>query len=213
MKIELIDVTKKFKDNIVLDNISIEFKKGNIYGLYGKNGSGKSVLFKIISGLYVPTSGKVLIDNIDVTSKKIYSKNIGALIERPSFFSDLTGFKNLQFLADINKRISKDEICRFLDLANLTDVKNKKYKEYSLGMKQKLGIIQAIMEDPDVIILDEPFNGVDEDSLNNISNYLLKIKKEKIIIISSHVKENLINLCDTIYSLKNGNLYETDFKK
>lgn len=210
MKIELKNVSKSFKKNLIINNISATFESGHIYGFYGRNGSGKSVLQKIISGLYVPTSGSVIVDGVDINKEKIYPKNMRILIEKPAFFPDLSGLNNLKLLADINKTIDENKIIETLELVNLKDEMNKKYSKYSLGMKQKLGVAQAIMEDPDIIILDEPFNGIEQATVDKLTNYLLKKKKEgKLIIISTHIKEDLTKLSDKIYVFDNGSIKET----
>lgn len=202
MKIELKNVTKKFKNNIVINNVSATFESGNIYGFYGRNGSGKSVLQKIISGLYIPTSGEVLIDGVNINEKELYPSCMRILIEKPAFFPDISGLENLKLLADINKIIDEKKILEVLELVNLKDEKKKKYSKYSLGMKQKLGVAQAIMEDPDIIILDEPFNGIEQATVDKLIDYLLKKKEEgKLIIVSTHIKEDLTKLSNHIYML------------
>ena len=198
MEIKVENITKKFKNVIVLKDVNMDLKEGNIYGLYGRNGSGKSVFLKIMSNLYKPSSGTVLFDGkrVDFNRANVF---IGALIESPNFFPELTGLENLKLLAKIQNKISEKEILEVLDMLNLSAEKNKKVKEYSLGMKQKLGIAQAIMENQKIILLDEPFNGVDATSVTKIMNVLKELKKDKIIILSSHIKEDLENLCDKIY--------------
>ncbi len=207
MKIELKNVTKKFKNNIVINNVSATFESGNIYGFYGRNGSGKSVLQKIISGLYIPTSGEVLIDGVNINKKELYPSCMRILIEKPAFFPDISGLENLKLLADINKIIDEKKILEVLELVNLKDEKKKKYSKYSLGMKQKLGVAQAIMEDPDIIILDEPFNGIEQATVDKLIDYLLKMKEEgKLIIVSTHIKEDLTKLSNHIYMFDNGSI-------
>lgn len=207
MKIELKNVSKKFKNNIVINNVSVTFESGNIYGFYGRNGSGKSVLQKIISGLYLPTSGEVLLDGININEKELYPSNMRILIEKPAFFSDLSGLDNLKLLADINKIIDEEKIIEVLELVNLKDEMHKKYSKYSLGMKQKLGIAQAIMENPDILILDEPFNGIEQATVDKLIEYLLKKREEgKLIIISTHIKEDLTKLSNYIYVFDNGSI-------
>lgn len=209
MKIELKNVSKSFKKIKVIDDVSMTFESGNIYGFYGRNGSGKSVLQKIISGLYVPTTGSVLIDGVDVNKTGTYPSNMRILIEKPAFFPDISGLENLKLLADINKTIDEKKILETLELVNLTEEMNKKYSKYSLGMKQKLGVAQAIMEDPDILILDEPFNGIEQATVDKLTEYLLKKKKEgKLIIVSTHIKEDLTKLSDKIYVFDNGKVSE-----
>ena len=209
MKIELKNVTKEFDKVEIIKNISLEFETGKIYGLYGRNGSGKSVLMKLICGFLIPTKGKVLINGKDFNAKNEYPDNLRAVIEKPSFFPELTGFENLKLLAKIQNKINDEEIIKALDLVNLIDEKDKKYSKYSLGMKQKLAIAQAIMEDPSILILDEPFNGIEEKSVEKITKFLKEeAKNGKTIIFSTHIKEDLENLADIIYKIDNGTIYE-----
>ena len=208
MKIELKNVTKEFDKVEIIKNISLEFETGKIYGLYGRNGSGKSVLMKLICGFLIPTKGKVLINGKDFNAKNEYPDNLRAVIEKPSFFPELTGFENLKLLAKIQNKINDEEIIKALDLVNLIDEKDKKYSKYSLGMKQKLAIAQAIMEDPSILILDEPFNGIEEKSVEKITKFLKEeAKNGKTIIFSTHIKEDLENLADIIYKIDNGTIY------
>ena len=209
MKIELKNVTKEFDKVEIIKNISLEFETGKIYGLYGRNGSGKSVLMKLICGFLIPTKGKVLINGKDFNAKNEYPDNLRAVIEKPSFFPELPGFENLKLLAKIQNKINDEEIIKALDLVNLIDEKDKKYSKYSLGMKQKLAIAQAIMEDPSILILDEPFNGIEEKSVEKITKFLKEeAKNGKTIIFSTHIKEDLENLADIIYKIDNGTIYE-----
>lgn len=206
MEIKLENVSKSFRKIKVLTDVNIKFSSGKIYGLYGRNGSGKSVLLKIISGLY-SHEGKVLYD--DVEYEKLSSLPfLRGQIETPSFFPNLTGYENLRLLAKIQNRISDKEILKSLDIVNLLNEKDKKYSEYSLGMKQKLGIAQAIMENPDIIILDEPFNGIENATVKKLIEYFKRIKKDKIIIVSTHIIDDLKNLSDKIYYLDGGVLSE-----
>lgn len=214
MKIEVKNVYKKFKNEEVLKDIDITFEKGKVYGLFGRNGSGKSVLQKLIAGIYVPTSGSILYDGVDITKEKIYPLCVRVLIEKPSFFPDLTGFENLKILAEIQNTIGPKEIDRALEIVNLFDEKDKRYSKYSLGMKQKLGIAQAIMEDYDVLILDEPFNGIERESVKKIIDYLLEKKKEgKIIIVSSHIKDDLQKLADIFYEVDSGKVTKRNYEE
>lgn len=209
MKIEVKNLEKKFKNNTILSDVNLEFTSGHIYGLAGRNGSGKSVFLKILCGLYKPTLGIVLFNGKNYHLDNMFVPNLRALIEKPSFFPDLTGYENLELLAKIQNKISSNEILSSLKRVNLIEEKDKLYKEYSLGMKQKLGIAQVIMENPDILILDEPFNGIEEETVKKISNYLLELKHlGKLIIISSHIKEDLNYLCDEIYYFDNGKVQQ-----
>lgn len=205
MKIEIKNVNKTFKKNNVLTNINLTFETGKIYGISGRNGSGKSVLLKIICGIYNPTTGEVLFDNKNYCKDNMFVPNLRAMIETPSFFPDLTGEENLKLLADIQNKIGMKEIEETLKIVNLYEEKDKKYSEYSLGMKQKLAIAQVLMENPEIMIFDEPMNGIEERSVEKILNHLKKIKKNKIIILSSHIKEDL-KIADKIYHFDEGKL-------
>ena len=206
MKITINNLTKKFKDEIVLNNINMTLESGNIYGIIGQNGSGKSVLLKIICAFYIPSQGEVLIDNINYCNGKSFPKNLRALIEKNAFLPDISGFNNLKLLAKIENKITDEEINESLKIVNLYEEKDKMFSKYSMGMKQKLGIASVLMEDPEIIILDEPFNGIDEESKEKITNELIKIKNNKIIIITSHIKDEITSLCDHVFEMKNGKI-------
>lgn len=207
MKIEIKNVEKQFKKVKVLENINLKMSDGHIYGLKGRNGSGKTVFLKILCGIYRPSSGCVLFDNKEYQSIKEYVPNTRALIEKPCFFPNLTGLENLKLLAQIQNKISDQEILDSLEIVNLINEKDKKFSQYSLGMKQKLGIAQVFMENPHVLILDEPFNGIEKESVEKIKQYLLKEKKKgKIIIISSNVDKDLDNFADVIFKFDGGKI-------
>ena len=206
MKIQLENVGKEFDGNIVLKDVNLEFKEKNIYGLIGRNGSGKSVLLKMICGFYKPTTGKILIDGHNIILENSFLPDARVLIEKPNFLPDETGVENLKILAKIQDKIDDKRINETLDLVNLSiEDRNKKYHKYSLGMKQKLGIAQVLMENPEIMIFDEPFNGVESITIEKIKNELIKQKKMgKIIIISSHIKEDLEEIADEIYCFDSG---------
>ena len=209
MTIEFKNVTKKFKDIIILNNINLTFESGNIYGLFGRNGSGKSVFLKLLCGFYTPSEGEILYNGENLNKKLEFPPNTRALIEKPNFFPDLTGFENLKFLAEIQNKITDKEINDILEFLGLEKDKNKKYSKYSLGMKQKLGIAQVLMENPDVIVLDEPFNGVENVTVLKIIDYLkAEAQKGKLIFISTHIMEDLEKLTDKIYYFDNGAINE-----
>lgn len=202
--IELKDVSKKFDDNYVLKNINLKLSKGKIYGLIGRNGSGKTMLLNTICGFVKPTNGEVLIDGINIYQNGAFSQNTRALIEHPKFLDNLTGYQNLELLANINHLIGKEDIENALKNVNLFEQKDKLYKKYSLGMKQKLGIAQVIMEDPSIMIFDEPFNALDEQSSIKIRKIIQKMKEDKVIIIATHIKEDIDNFCDVVYKIDDG---------
>ena len=199
------NICKKIKNNEIIKNISYQFDCGKIYGLYGRNGSGKTVFLKLLSGFYKLDSGSVLYDGVSY-SKNNVCKDVRVLIDGPSFYGDLSGYDNLKLLADINKKISNKEIEDILKVVNLYDEKDKKYSKYSLGMKQKLGIAQALMENTKYIFLDEPFNGVEEATVTKLIDYIKSIKKDKVIIISTHIKEDLDNISDVIIKIEDGKI-------
>ncbi|HJI45858.1 MAG TPA: ABC transporter ATP-binding protein [Oscillospiraceae bacterium] len=185
-------ITKVLKGNEVLSNISYTFENGKIYLLTGHNGCGKTMLLRALCGLITPDSGEIICD------KKC---NFGVVIETPKFMENETGYFNLCYLASIRNIINKDTIKENIKLFDLDNVKNKKVKTYSLGMKQRLGLCQAVMEDPDIILLDEPFNAIDEENLNRIYEILNGFRdKNKIIIIASHgiVDRNKLMIDETI---------------
>ena len=201
------EVSKSFDDAEVLHDINLEFKEGHIYGFVGRNGSGKSVLFKILCGLYFPTTGSVVIDGVDIHKNNIFPNNMRVFIEKPNFLPNLTGLENLKLLASIQNKITEDDIIDILNKLNLKDDMNKLYHKYSLGMKQKLRIAQAIMENQKLIILDEPTNGLDEASIKTVHNIIKKLKNEdKLILIASHNKDDLRLLCDKIFKIDNGQI-------
>ncbi len=205
MEIIAKDLSKKFKKVTVLENINMKFESGKIYGIVGRNGSGKSVFLKILCSFYKPTTGEILFDNINYNSNNNFPPSVRALIENPTFFPDLTGFENLKLLSSIQNKIGDEEIIKTLDQVNLLSEKDKKYSEYSLGMKQKLGIAQVLMENPDVMIFDELFNGIEEKTVEKIRNILLELKNQnKIIIVTSHIKEDIDVLSDEVYKFDCG---------
>lgn len=203
--IKVENICKKIKNNEIIKNISYQFDCGKIYGLYGRNGSGKTVFLKLLSGFYKLDSGSVLYDGVSY-SKNNVCKDVRVLIDGPSFYGDLSSYDNLKLLADINKKISNKEIEDILKVVNLYDEKDKKYSKYSLGMKQKLGIAQALMENTKYIFLDEPFNGVEEATVTKLIDYIKSIKKDKVIIISTHIKEDLDNISDVIIKIEDGKI-------
>ena len=184
---------------MVLQDINLTFYGGKIYGLKGRNGSGKSVLLKILCGFYTPTEGSVFYNGKSLKDSLI---RIRALIEKPSFFPYLSGFENLQLLAKLEHLIDSQRILQVLKLVGLFDDKDKNFSKYSLGMKQKLGIAQAIMEPSDLLILDEPFNGIDVQSVQVLKKHIKELSdKDKIIIVTSHIQDDLVELCDEIIEL------------
>lgn len=208
------NVSKSFDGVEVLHDVNLDLEEGHIYGFIGRNGSGKSVLFKIICGLYYPTTGSVIVDGIDIHKNDIFPNDMRVLIEKPNFLPNLTGLDNLKLLASIQNRITEEDIILILDKLNLKKDMNKLYHKYSLGMKQKLAVAQVLMENPKMMIFDEPFNGIEEKTVEVIKKILLEEKKDgKIILIASHIKEDIEELADadTIYFVDNGSV--NNYKK
>ena len=205
--VRLEEYCKSFKSAEVLKNITLTLESGKVIGLKGKNGSGKTMLMRAISGLILPTSGKVYINDEELGRQISFPPSIGILIENPSFISNYTGFKNLKILASIQNRISDDEIRDAIRKVGLDPDDKRTFKKYSLGMKQRLGIAAAIMERPDIVILDEPINALDEAGAGLIKGLLDELKANgSLIIIACHDTEELNYLSDEIYEIYDGEI-------
>ncbi len=203
--IEVKNVTKKFDDKIIVDSLTLNVKQGETIGIVGRNGSGKTVLLKMICGLYIPTSG-----DITINSNKSNAEKLGVLIDS-NFLSSETGFYNLKLLSQLGVKIKEDKIYEMLNLVGLDPYNKTKYKNYSTGMKQRLKLANALMYDSEILILDEPFNGLDKDSVNHFRNIILQYKKQKkTILLTSHNYEDIKLLCDKIYEMDKGILKEVD---
>lgn len=199
------NVTKEFGDQVVLKTVDVKFEMGKIYGIVGRNGSGKTVLLKCICGLLYPSTGTVTVNDRVVGKEVDYPENIGFIIESPGFLPRYSGLKNLKYLASIRGKIKEDEIRKHMELVGLNPDDKKHVGNYSLGMKQRLGIAQALMENPDILILDEPMNALDNNGVEDIRKVLLKMKnKGKLIIIASHVRDDIDILCDEVYGIEAG---------
>jgi ABC-2 type transport system ATP-binding protein len=207
--IEIKALNKSYKKAIILDNIDLKIEKGMIYGFTGYNGSGKSMLFKAICGFIIPTSGEIKVFNDILTKNSTFPNNVGLLIEHPGFIPEMSGFQNLKYLAGIRNTIGDKEIKEAMELVGLDPKVTKKVRTYSLGMKQRLGIAQAIMEKPELIILDEAFNGLDKSGVEQIRALLTRLKSEgKTILMSSHMSEDIEVLCDHVFELDKGKIKE-----
>lgn len=201
--IELKNVSKSYKGLSLFENTTASFEKGKTYGIVGHNGSGKSVLFKMMCGFVFPDQGNVLVNGHELGKSKRFPENFGIIIERPGYLDDKTGFENLRYLADIQNKISDEKIKETLDKVGIPHTIKQKVKNYSLGMKQKLAIAQAIMEDQEILLLDEPFNGLDIDSVENIRKLLKDLKTQgKTIILTSHNNEDIEILCDHVFRIR-----------
>jgi len=200
---------KSIKKVPILEDINMELVGGKIYGLKGKNGSGKTMLMRAICGLITQTSGSIEV-NGELLGKDIsFPRSVGILIENPAFISNYTGLKNLQVLASIQKRINDDEIKNVIRIVGLDPEDKRTYKKYSLGMKQRLGIAAAIMEKPDIVILDEPINALDESGALQVREILSDLKTNgSIIILACHDAQELEFLSDEIYTISEGKIIE-----
>lgn len=204
--LEIKNLSKIIKGRHLLKNVELNVDKPGVYGFVGRNGSGKSVLFKTIAGLLVPTEGtvKVFDDNI---GKGKFPNNFGALLDTPGFLPHYSGFRNLKLLASIQNRVTEDELKEVISFVGLDPDAKVAVRKYSLGMKQRLGIAQAIMEKPKLLILDEPMNGLDESGVNDIRKMVLDFKKQGMtILLASHNAEDISLLCDVVYKMDNGEL-------
>lgn len=206
-KIIIRNLTKKIKGVTVLDDISLELNGGKVYGVSGKNGCGKTMLMRSICGLIKPTKGEVEINGKVLFKDISFPESVGALIENPAFLGEYTGFKNLRILADIKGGTSDEQIRESISKLGLDPDDKRKYRKYSLGMKQKLGVACAIMESPDVIILDEPINAIDEKGVKLVEDVLDELKQQgKIILVACHDKEELELLADEIFYMEEGRI-------
>ncbi|MEE1306094.1 MAG: ATP-binding cassette domain-containing protein [Agathobacter sp.] len=200
-------LSKKFGNTTVLNDVTISFEKGKIYGIVGRNGSGKTMLMKCICGFVNPTFGKITVSGKVVGKDVEIPEDIGIIIETPGFVLNYSGYKNLKLLASVRGKITNDEIIDAINTVGLNPESKKHVGKYSLGMRQRLGIAQAIMEKPKILILDEPMNGLDNDGVAHIRDVLLKLKKEKVtIILASHNKEDVEILCDEVCYMDKGQI-------
>ena len=204
-KIELIHVTKKFGQELVLKEVNLTLEQGRVYGIVGNNGSGKTVLMKCICGFLIPTTGLIRVFGSSIGQDVDFPESLGVIIETPGFLTNLTGRKNLEILAGMRRKIGPAEILQVLEKVGLDPALKKPVANYSLGMRQRLGIAQAIMEDPKLLILDEPFNGLDKHGVGEIRKLLLELKEEgKTILLASHNEEDIRILCDEVYEMDGG---------
>lgn len=209
--LKTINLSKKYNDKLIVDNVSMNIKQGDIYGFIGENGAGKTSVIRLITGLIKASSGNIILLNEDREDNiQIQRKRIGSLIESPSLYPEMTAYQNLEAIRILRGISGKEDINRVLELVNLKDTKNKKVKNFSLGMKQKLAIAVALLGDPEFLILDEPINGLDPVSIVEIRELLKKINKEKniTILISSHILKELNQLATTYGIISNGKLIE-----
>ncbi|KNH35640.1 ATP-binding cassette domain-containing protein [Exiguobacterium acetylicum] len=205
--IKLEQVTKGYQGNPLFADVDLTIQKGDIVGITGPNGSGKSVLFKMICGFIHPDAGTITVRNEQLGPTRRFPENVGVIIDRPGYIAHKSGFENLKQLATIRKVITDADIEQAMRTVSLQPGNRQKVKQYSLGMKQKLAIAQAIMEQQDILILDEAFNALDHDSVLRLRELLLSFKKEgKTIILTSHNQQDIDALCDAVYRINQGRL-------
>ena len=205
MNIKVDNVTKIIKKVKVLDHVSLEFESGEITGLKGINGSGKTMIMRIISGLIRPTEGKVFINGRELKKEMDFPESIGVLIDSPAFLDGYSAYDNLRYMASVKNKVSGEEIKDLLKKVELADVGKKKYKYFSLGMKQRLGIAAAIMEHPDIILIDEPTNALNSKGVEMVK-CILQQEKERgaLIVLTCHDYSVLKELSDSIYFIEEG---------
>ena len=212
MGIEIKNVTKIIKKTKVIDSVSLKFEGGKIYGLSGKNGCGKTMLMRLISGLIYPTTGEIIINDKILGRDCSFPESIGLLIENPAFLTDYTAYENLKMLNGmVGKKLSKEEILDVIESVGLDPKDKRKYYKFSLGMKQRLGIAAAIMGKPEVILLDEPINAIDVDGVSEIRNLIRDLRDEdRVIVIACHDKEEMEYMADEIIYMKDGKIVKGD---
>lgn len=202
--VEITNLTKDIKGIKILNNINLNLEIGKAYGIIGRNGSGKSMLFKAICGLINATSGNIKVFNKPIKDGS-FPDDTGIIIEHPGFLPQYSAFKNLKILASINNKISDEKINETISLVGLDPNNKKSVKKYSLGMKQRLGIAQALMESPKLLILDEPMNGLDLEGVKQIRKILLELKSKSVtILLASHNSDDISEICDYVYTMENG---------
>lgn len=205
------NLTKKYQNVTVVDHVNLHIPKGKIYGLLGRNGAGKTTIMKMMLQLVSPTDGKIIMFGKDYREqvKDTYQK-IGSIIETPGFYTNLTGQENLEILARLRRNVSKESVLHALEIVGLDKEKKKQFSDYSLGMKQRLGIAAAIMHQPQLLILDEPINGLDPIGISEIRQFLYELSRTKgtTILISSHVLNEIEQIADMIGVINQGKLVE-----
>ena len=205
--LEIKGLTKKFKKRTVLRDINLSLEFGNIYGFIGANGSGKSVFFKTICGFLKPDKGTVTVNGKTIGKEIDFLSSLGVVIEKPGFIENYNQFENLKYLAQINNIIDDKKIIEVLHRVGLDTNNKEKVKTFSLGMRQRLAIAQAIMEDQKIIILDEPFNGLDKNGCNQIKNLLMELKSpDRLILLTSHIEGDIDSLSDYIFEFSDGKI-------
>lgn len=207
MRIVMKDVSKKIRGRWVLQHVDVILESGKIYGLRGYNGSGKTMLLRAICGLIQPTEGEIYIDNKKLGKDMDYPESVGIMIENPVFLGEFSGLKNLQMISELKNEAKERDVVEVLKKVGLEDAVDIKYKKYSLGMKQRLGIAAAIMEKPKILLLDEPTNALDPDGIRMVSEVITAMKDEnRIIVIASHEASFLEEVADDVFEIQNGTI-------
>lgn len=202
--IEVKNVTKSFRETKALDGVSLSLERGKIHGIIGRNGSGKTVLMRCICGFMTPTSGEVLVNGDKVRPSKA-QENVGLIIETPGFIGGKSGLRNLQYLLRLRGKSDRSTAENAMRAVGLDPANKKPVRKYSLGMRQRLGIAQAIMEDPELLILDEPMNGLDNQGVEDMRGLFAELRERgKTILLASHSNEDIRALCDTVCELDHG---------
>lgn len=205
MKLVVNNVSKQIRNRTILSNINLHLTSGMIYGFVGPNGSGKTMLFRAISGLMKPSSGEVWLDGKLLHRDMRVLPNLGIVIENAGLYPELSGFNNLKLLAKLNGKIDDNDIRETIKKVGLDPNDRRPFRKYSLGMKQRIVLAQAIMEKPDILMLDEPTNALDEDGIRDIRNIILEEKSRgALVLIASHNKEDIELLVDKVFMVKNG---------
>lgn len=195
------------KKDVILSDVNVILERGKIHGLVGRNGSGKTMLMKCICGFVRPTSGEIYVEKQKIGKDVDFPQNVGIIIETPGFIPYYSGYRNLKILAGLRKKIGKEDIMKVMEIVGLKGAENKLVRKYSLGMRQRLGLAQAMMEKPDIYILDEPMNGLDNEGVEDMRSILMELRKEgKTILLVSHNSEDIKTLCDEIYHIDHGKL-------
>ncbi|MCR5061378.1 MAG: ATP-binding cassette domain-containing protein [Saccharofermentans sp.] len=207
--IQICGAGKRIKDAWIFKDISVICEAGKIYGLIGRNGAGKTMLLRCICGLSSLSEGEIIVQGKRVGIDVEIPDSVGVIIEVPGFLPNLSGYGNLKYLADLTGRVKKERIEETIELVGLNPKDKKKVGKYSLGMRQRLGIAQALMEDPDILLLDEPMNGLDNNGVSDVKRILKDLKSRgKTIILASHHMEDIDELCDKVYRMDQGHLCE-----
>lgn len=207
MELIVTNISKKIKRNVILSNISLHLESGNIYGFVGPNGSGKTMLFRALSGLMKVDSGEIRLDEKVLKKDIDILPNLGIILENAGLYPEFTGMENLEMLAKVNKKVQREEIENTIRRVGLNPADKRLYRKYSLGMKQRIVIAQAIMEQPDILMLDEPTNALDENGIDKIRHIILEEKERgALILIASHNKEDITLLADQVFYINNGSL-------